>query len=563
MPEAREGFPVKSPTKILVTLALVAIGLTPQPQAAADTCPAGSGDPSTSMLSPQHLVAAPNGDLDVLYSKQAASDVARVRYDYPQNRKLTAIAIVDSGGERPHRVLSDGTTNIYFSLTKTNNLGRLPAEFTNSDEASLIADSMNDICGPEGIELRQGELWVADSTIDAVHRIANPGGTPTFDYVPLGDPFDDELDPCFVQEFATATNTAQRVYFSCNDMGSVGRINPPDNDVAGPYFETDLDGSSPHAMFTGIDGKLYMTEHSDNTIARITAATPPILSECRLPGSGKNPGDIIAVDKGGGAWDLWFTQTGNDRIGHIFDVHTLDMDSEWEDCADQVADNYEQFALSYHADPKGIAFNDVDDRVWFTEAETDSVGWIDPSSEVIVECPLPTSTGTGNATDCHFPDPDPPGLMVGGGLSLLEATDELTPALDPGAEEECQAITHTLSGTLSGTVPDPDTGEPLDVTGKFELTSDVACESEGTGEDAITSAAISDPVLSFTPVELGTFGRDGSDVWTAGLHGVCKVKNLYFMCSVIVTGSWDPVDDETPDLERADVTSAILVIEAE
>jgi hypothetical protein len=255
-------------------------------------------------------------------------------------------------------------------------------------------------------------------------------------------------------------------------------------------------------------------------------------------------------------------------VGHISDAQDF-ADEDWDDCAKGAGNHFEQFALTAGSQPKGITYNSVDDKIWFTLADFEDAnevpvggaGWINFNTPpTIKECLLPVDEGEGGQTDCA----NPSSSLLGGGGDLLEAADELSPALDKGAEEECQTITHTLSGTLSGTIPDPDTGEPLDLTGKFVLNSDVACEDEGKGEDAITSVEISDPVLSFTPDELGTFTRDGSDVATAGLHGVCHVTNMYFMCSVTVSGGWAPVDDETPnDVELAEVGSATLAIVAE
>jgi hypothetical protein len=74
---------------------------------------------------------------------------------------------------------------------------------------------------------------------------------------------------------------------------------------------------------------------------------------------------------------------------------------------------------------------------------------------------------------------------------------------------------------------------------------------------------ITDPVLSFTPDEMGIFDREETEVSTSGLHGTCKVGYTYFMCSISVEGAWDPVDDFTPDVEQADVSSATLVVVAE
>jgi streptogramin lyase len=522
--------------------------------------PAGATDCETpastdaSDISPQHLVAAPNGDVDVTYSKHDVSEIGRVRYDAGGDT-LRAIALVDAGADRPHRILLAGS-DIYYTLTDDDTVGKLGAQFADNSTATLLNGDL--MCSATGIEQgADGDLWVAETTIttDAIERI-NLSPLQYVD-VPLGAAYD--TPDCLPQELTTAPNG--RIWFSCNDGGELGAVNPSNDQVFGPYFQTELSGRQPHAMITGPDDFLYLTEHEDGAIDRVNPGNSPTIRSCDLPGSGKQPADITFVENemDPGNFDLWFTLTASDKLGLIFDADTL-TGSAWDSCADLDDDNYSQYALSDDTQPKGITFNDTDERVWFTEAWTDSVGWVDPASHEIVECWLPTTSGWGGAENCHHPSSS----LLGGGGDLLDAADELSPALDLASEQDCQTITHSLSGTLSGSVLDPETQKPLDLTGKFEAVSEVACEDSGKGEASVQSVEISDPVLSFSPLEIGTYTRDGSDVSTSDVEGVCLVGNTYFMCSVTLAGSWIPQDDETPsDVEAADIASASLTIVAE
>jgi streptogramin lyase len=446
---------MRAALRILSSLALFGLVLVPQPMALADceTIP----ETEESELSPQHLVATDSGDVDVLYSRQGVSDIARVEYT-SQGRILTALEIEDTGDRRPHRVVRvDGATDeIWYTLTKDNSIGMLPAEFVDEDEAATFEDGDFPMCSPVGIEYDgQGHLWVADTTIDAVHRITlDDEDPPVFDEIDLPEE-NAAYEGCLPQELTTAPGGV-RVWFTCNDEGSVGTIHIGNLSVGAPLFSTELAGTSPHALITAPDDFMYLTEHTDGAIDRIVPGTTPDLIQCDLPTSGRNPADMIVVNTGTGTFDLWFTQTGNDRIGHIWDVQTFD-DTEWVNCATGQGNNYEQFDLTDDSEPKGINLNQDDDRIWFTLAEADAVGWIDPADDnKTVECPLPTAEGGLEATNCDFPE----SLLMGGGGELLDATDELSPAFDPATEVQCQSITHTCPGHSLGLSQTPTPKNP-------------------------------------------------------------------------------------------------------
>jgi streptogramin lyase len=548
---------MRSTTRIAAVLCLVGVVLVPGAEVQAVVCP---GAPPEYRIGPQHLVSTSATDVVVTYSH--TDQIGRVQY-LPATNKLFGHAVVtvssDPDPDNPHRILlrSDLTgPGVWYSLTQVNQVGRLDADFVGAEIAETFEPlpPVGPMCNPIGIEVGpNNRLWLAEIDGNTLTRFFPDNGNWARYAVPQSWAEGD----CGPQELTTAADDTW-VWFSCRRGDAVGRIRASDGQFGGPFFEDQVFG--PHAMITGADDKVWMTEFLGNAVSRINPTGSPALDRCDLQGTGiRRVADIIEAPGGvPGDFFVYFSyfkqnaalQTVKSWIGG------LRVKSTWtwtEICASK-----RLFPLTDGATPKGIAVGPDGNSIWVTEPDLNGVAFLDLATSAVTECRLPLATGGEGV--CGGPITQ----SGAGGGPLVGAGDVLAPALDvaPGAED-CQAITHTLSGTLSGSIADPDTDEPVGLTGAMAITGAAPCEDADQAQGSVASVDISDPNLSFSYDGTGSFLRAGPAL-SAAVQGLCTFRTLEYHCEITLAGTWDPVVDvDSPEeIGDADLVGATVAIKA-
>jgi streptogramin lyase len=542
----------------VVVMAMGATLLIPISPAIGDLlCPPGA---ELIGIGPQHLVAGPNSDdPPMLYVTYTADDqIGRVHLDTSVNPpELVADAINSTqgpgvgDGTGPHRILRRGS-QVWYSLPTSDQIGRMPLGFPAAEfQADRFPEDpdMSELCNPVGIEEdSNGNLWVAEIETDTVSRFNVLTGL--FDQFPLPPAFEGGGP----QELASAGDYMWFTGRRSTDPVWLGRINinspPGQGMVDGPFTKGGMSG--PHGIVPGPDGRLYFTEFTgQGAISRVTgpAGANPVIRRCVLP---RHTTDlVIGPDEGlpDEGFHVYFTEAGTNKVGRI----TVSTALDFEQCA-QTAKRKQLSDIPIDSTPKGITLG-ADGNIWFTLADHSAIGKWDLSTNKILECPLPTIDG--GSTVCHRPDttlPDASG-------ALLIGNDELMPALV--SPSDCQAISHDLTGVLAGSVPDPDTGLPVPLTGTLTLGASVACETLSGGTGSVTSASISDPSFTFAYESGGAFSRSGSSL-LATAQGMCTLLTLEYECEMVVDGVWSPIYDllDHTRIIGATLTTATFLVQA-
>jgi len=159
------------------------------------------------------------------------------------------------------------------------------------------------------------------------------------------------------------------LWFTEGNASRVGMINPPTHAVT--EFATPTASSSPREITAGPDGNIWFTEYTANKIATIDTTTHAI-TEFAVPTSDE-PWGITSGPDG----NIWFALVGGGggAIGMFNPTNH----------------SFGSFPLSGGGGPRGITVGS-DGNLWFTEYLGNKIGEINPSTHVINEFTLPTTS---------------------------------------------------------------------------------------------------------------------------------------------------------------------------
>jgi virginiamycin B lyase len=155
------------------------------------------------------------------------------------------------------------------------------------------------------------------------------------------------------------------VWFTAFTSNSINRIDPSGHI---DQFVIPTANCEPTSIAAGADGTIWFTEFRANKIGRFTPG-PNTFAEFPLPASNSQPEYITSAADG----FLWFTELAGNKIA------TIHLDG-----------SIVEFGLSASAGPEGIAPSNGAYYVWFTEMNTGSIGKVDSSGDVVE---IPATTG--------------------------------------------------------------------------------------------------------------------------------------------------------------------------
>jgi virginiamycin B lyase len=119
---------------------------------------------------------------------------------------------------------------------------------------------------------------------------------------------------------------------------------------------------------------LWFTMPDDNRIGYIRTSSPNQIEEVVVPTPNSLPTDITS----GGDGSAWFTMPGTNQLGHVSKINRQDSGDQ---TAQRIFPIDEIVIPTANALPAGIAVA-PDGVVWFTESNTDKLGYITPDGVV-------------------------------------------------------------------------------------------------------------------------------------------------------------------------------------
>jgi streptogramin lyase len=363
----------------------------------------------TAASEPLSIVAGPDGN--VWITEFQAGKIARVT----RKGVITEFAIPTTGGH-PEGITSDpdGGT-LWFTDQAANAIGRISTAGTNAVEFPIpTPNSM-----PTGIALGpDGNLWFVEQEGLNVGLISTDGGIQEFP-VPTPKGYESSI----------AAGPDGNLWFPENAHGKIGQLTTdggiteflipiPDSEpwmvAAGPdgalwmtdgtnnivrvttagvftVYPIPTPNAGPVGITAGPDGNVWFTEGAVNKLGRVCAGSPydgDKSSACSDAGAvvndagsacttefgglalGGDPQEIVQGPDG----DLWFTELGASKVGHMTLCGTL----------------LGEFATpTVRSSPQGIAVG-PDGNVWFTELKGNNIGRLS-IDEDISEYPLPSA----------------------------------------------------------------------------------------------------------------------------------------------------------------------------
>ncbi|HEX6735826.1 MAG TPA: hypothetical protein VF096_13530 [Azonexus sp.] len=148
------------------------------------------------------------------------------------------------------------------------------------------------------------------------------------------------------------------VWTTGNGNGTIGRLDPASGDIR--EFRTQSDGSGPHTVVIGDDGKtLWFTMQSGNRIGRLDTASGEI-REYRTAGGPYG----IALDRRG---LVWFCRMGDDRLGIL----------------DPATGTLSELVMPAGSRPRRMA-SAPDGSIWVTLYGSNKLAQVDPAARKIV-----------------------------------------------------------------------------------------------------------------------------------------------------------------------------------
>lgn len=157
------------------------------------------------------------------------------------------------------------------------------------------------------------------------------------------------------------------LYFSVLQDNTIGRVSTasPNNPT---FFTTPPSASGPTGLVLGPDGNYWFTDISTNGIGMLTPTG--VVTEFPIPTANSQPLRITVGNDG----NLWFTEQNANRIGRITPGGAIT-----------------EFPIpTANSAPQGIT-GFSDGTIWFTEAAAGKIGQISTSGTVLQEIPTPTA----------------------------------------------------------------------------------------------------------------------------------------------------------------------------
>jgi virginiamycin B lyase len=167
--------------------------------------------------------------------------------------------------------------------------------------------------------------------------------------------------------------------------------------------------SGPAGITTGPDGALWFTEEapSGNRIGRIT--TTGSITEYPIPTTSALPAEIVTGSDGA----LWFTEFGKSQIGRL----------------DPSTGQFKEFPVILGSGPDGITAG-PDGAIWFTEFQAGNIGRLDPAHPDNLD-PAPPNSISEFATPTAASGPSDITLGPDGRLWFTEAQANKVGAINP------------------------------------------------------------------------------------------------------------------------------------
>jgi uncharacterized repeat protein (TIGR01451 family) len=166
------------------------------------------------------------------------------------------------------------------------------------------------------------------------------------------------------------------LWFTESNSNQIGQFNPTTQVVT--EYAIPTANSFPNGITAGPDGNIWFCELFANQIGRINPTTH-VITEFRTPTSQStsigNSGSAPAYITAGPDGNLWFTESGGNKIGRI-DPTTLAIT---------------EFALpATFYNPSAIA-RGPDGNIWFVQTGANQIGRINPTSGAVTEFQIPTA----------------------------------------------------------------------------------------------------------------------------------------------------------------------------
>lgn len=190
---------------------------------------------------------------------------------------------------------------IWFTLRAENKIAKIPA---NASSGAQIIEYVLPNAGSEPAEIiagPDGALWFTQTAGNRIGRITVDGSiteweVPTPNSQPLG----------------ITVGLSNDIWFTEYAANKIGRLRSN-----GTFLEYDLAtaDSGPRDIIKGNDGSLWITQFNVNKIARF--AFDATITEFDVPKAGISSSEVRSIVNGPPGTPLWFTLTGDNRIGRI------------------------------------------------------------------------------------------------------------------------------------------------------------------------------------------------------------------------------------------------------
>jgi len=277
---------------------------------------------------PQGIVAGPDGNLWV-----AEADRSRIAQVSPAGILLQEIDLPDGSSPLAITVGPDG--NLWFTEAGSFKIGKLSPLGTLIGEYSLGGAPESVAAGPDG------SLWFTEPAANKIGKMDTSGSL-------LGE-FPVRTAGSKPRGITAGPCGDNHLYFT-EQIGRIGRI-----DLSGSV--TELANTGLASNLGGItrgpagDCNLYVVDRGQDCVVRMAMNGQFIVMFLAV---GSNPVGIVSGPDG----NLWFTETGLNRIGHMSPSSDLPFASA---------------VPSPSTSPEGIAVG-PDGNIWFTESVGNRVG---------------------------------------------------------------------------------------------------------------------------------------------------------------------------------------------
>jgi streptogramin lyase len=280
----------------------------------------------------------------------AAGSRARAFHEFP----------IPTGVDRPGWIAVGPDRNLWFTETRTNQIGRV----TQSGRFKLFAlpehrgNPVGIVAGPDG------SLWFTES--NAIGRIT-PSGTIKEFPVP---PTEVVLPPPAPTvrgsgESGITAGPDGNLWFTEWLADKIGRITPSGSITE---FQIPTAESHPYGITAGREGNLWFTEEHGDKIGRITPSGA--ISEFQIPTAGSFPYGITRGREG----NLFFTEYFANKVGRITPSGVI---SEFQ-------------IPTRHSSPSYGITAGREGNLWFTEESANKIARITPSG-TITDYAIPTA----------------------------------------------------------------------------------------------------------------------------------------------------------------------------